>query len=91
MPCLLAILALGTPRLVVILLWLFTRWFSGIFHIALWPVLGFLFLPTTLLWYTAVQHWFHGHWTLVPIAGIVIALLIDLAPAASRRRYTPMR
>ncbi|MGH8126369.1 MAG: hypothetical protein ACREPK_11055 [Rhodanobacteraceae bacterium] len=86
MPCLLAILALGTPRLVVVILWLFTRWFGGIFHIALWPVLGFIFLPTTLLWYTAVQHWFSGRWTVVPIVGIVIALLIDLVPAASRRR-----
>ena len=86
MPCLIAVLALGMPRVVVVILWLFTHWFSGIFHIALWPVLGFLFLPTTLLWYTAVQHWFHGQWSLVPIVGIVVALLIDLSPATSRRR-----
>lgn len=87
MPCLLAILALGTPRLVVVLLWLFSSWFSGIFAIALWPVLGFIFLPTTLLWYTAVQHWFGGQWTLWPIVGVVIALLIDMSPAASRRQH----
>lgn len=86
MPCLFAILALGAPRVVVVILWLFTHWFSGIFHIALWPVLGFIFLPTTLLWYTAVQHWWGGQWSLIPIIGIVIALLIDLSPATSRRR-----
>jgi hypothetical protein len=91
MPCLLAILALGMPRVVVVILWLFTHWFSGIFHIALWPVLGFIFLPTTLLWYTAVQHWWGGQWSLFPIIGIVIALLIDLSPATSRRRRVYVR
>jgi hypothetical protein len=41
-----------------VLLWLFSDWFHGLFASALWPVLGFVLLPTTLLWYTAVQHWF---------------------------------
>lgn len=80
MPCLLAVLALITPRLTVALLWFFTHWFSGMFGTVLWPILGFIFLPTTLLWYSAVQHWFGGHWTLWPISGIVIALLIDVSP-----------
>jgi hypothetical protein len=87
MPCLLVVFALFLPRCVIVLLWLFTHWFSGIFSLALWPVLGFLFLPTTLLWYTAVQHWFHGRWGVVPIAGIVLALLIDLSPTAGRHRH----
>lgn len=86
MPCLLGLLALVAPRLVTVLLWLFTDWFHGLFETALWPVLGFVFLPTTLLWYTAVQHWFAGQWTLWPIVGLVIALLIDLSPTSSRRR-----
>jgi hypothetical protein len=86
MPCLFVIGALVTPRLVVFVLWLFTHWFRGVFSIALWPVLGFIFLPTTLLWYTAVQHWFHGQWTFWPIVGIVIALSIDLSPASGRSR-----
>jgi hypothetical protein len=80
------VLAFATPRLVVALLWLFTQWFHGIFSTALLPVLGFFFLPTTLLWYTAVQHWFDGQWTLVPIAGMVLAIMIDLAPTRARRR-----
>lgn len=86
MPCLLTIIALAAPRLVIALLWLLTGWFRGIFPSILWPILGFVFLPTTLLWYTAVQHWFGGQWTLWPIVGIVIALLIDLSPASRRRR-----
>ena len=86
MPCLVAILALATPRLLVALLWFFTRWFDGAFTSMLWLVLGFIFLPTTLLWYTAVQHWFAGQWTLWPIVGLVVALIIDISPAGGRRR-----
>jgi hypothetical protein len=85
-PCLFAFLALLAPRLVVALLWLFTRWFQGVFSSLLWPLLGLIFLPTTLLWYTAVQHWFGGRWTLWPVVGIVLALLVDLSPARGRRR-----
>jgi hypothetical protein len=86
MPCLLALIALATPRLVIILLWLFSNWFKGLYPTLLLPVLGFIFLPTTLLWYTAVQHWWHGVWSFWPIVGIVIALVIDVSPASHRRR-----
>ena len=86
MPCLFAVLALLTPRIVIALLWLFSNWFHGIFTTALWPLLGFIFLPTTLLWFVAVQHWFGGQWSPFPIAGLVLALLIDVSPASGRRR-----
>jgi len=86
MPCILAILALLAPRLVIVLLWLFTGWFHGIFPASLWPILGFIFLPTTLLWYSAVQHWYGGQMTFAAVAGVVIAVLIDLSPASGRRR-----
>jgi hypothetical protein len=84
MACLLAIFALITPRVVIFLLWLFSNWFTGVFSTPLWPILGFIFLPTTLLWYTAVQHWFGGQWTLWPIVGLVIALMIDISPAGGK-------
>ena len=86
MPCLLLLFALIAPRLVIVVLWLLTSWFRGIFAIALWPVLGFIFLPTTLIWYTAVQHWFHGAWTFWPVVGLVIAVATDVSPARGRRR-----
>lgn len=86
MSCILALLALIAPRLVVAILWIFSGWFSGVFPSVLWPVLGFLFLPTTLLWYTAVQNWFGGVWSFWPIVGIVVALIIDVSPARGRRR-----
>ena len=86
MPCLFAVLALLTPRIVVVLLWLFSHWFHGVFNSLWWPLLGFVFLPTTLLWVVAVQHWFGGHWTLSPAVGLVVALMIDLSPASGRKR-----
>ncbi len=86
MPCIVALLALLTPRLLIVLLWFFTTWFQGMFASLLWPILGLVFLPTTLLWYSVVQHWFGGQWTLWPIVGLVIALVFDAAPAGGRRR-----
>ena len=86
MPCLLVVLALATPRLVIAVLWFFTTWFKGLFDTPLWPILGFVFLPTTLLWFTAVQRWFGGEWTLWPIVGLVVALMIDVSPAGGRRK-----
>ena len=85
MPFLIGLVALFMPRVVVAFLFFFTRWFDGIFDSFLLLILGFIFLPTTLLWYTAVQHWFSGQWTFWPSVGIVIAILIDVSPAGSRR------
>ena len=57
MPCLAVLFALAVPRLLILILWFFTNWFRGMFHNLLWPILGFFFLPTTTLWYSAVQNW----------------------------------
>jgi hypothetical protein len=86
MPLIGILFGLLAPRFVIIGLWLLTTWFEGFFTTPLWPVLGFIFLPTTLLWYSAVLNWFGGDWTLLPIIGIVVAILVDLAPAGGRRR-----
>lgn len=86
MPCLLVLLALAVPRAVIVGLWFLSDWFSGVFGSLLWPVLGFLFLPTTLLWYSVVQHWFGGEWGLWPIVGLVVALAIDTSPGHGRRQ-----
>ena len=85
MPCLLAVLALLAPRIVLLVLWFFTTWFQGMFANLLWPILGFIFLPTTLLWYSAVQNYWGGEWATLQIIGIVIALMIDVSPASGRR------
>src|SRR5437762_3248317 len=85
MPCIMTLLALAAPRLVVAVLWFFTHWFRGVFDNILWPIIGFVFLPTTLLWYSAVHNWFGGHWSFWPVVGLVISLLIDLGPVSGRR------
>jgi hypothetical protein len=85
MPCLLALFALFVPRVVIVLLWLFSTWFDAVFDTALWPLVGFIFAPTTLLWYTVVMHYFAGIWSAIPIIGIVIALMIDISPSSARR------
>ena len=91
MPLLLAILALLAPRVGIVLLWLFTSWFDGLFSALLWPILGFIFLPTTLLWYTVVLHWFGGVWSPWAVVGLIIALIIDVSPAREHRRFVGRR
>jgi hypothetical protein len=54
MACLLAILAVAFPRVAIVLLWLFTNFFAHVYHGILIPILGFLFLPLTLLVYTYI-------------------------------------
>ena len=80
MPCFAVVLALAFPRLVIAGLWFFTSWLVGVFAAPVWPVLGFLFLPTTTLWYAGVHHWYGGQWTMWPLVGLAIALLFDGVP-----------
>jgi hypothetical protein len=86
MPCLLGMLALFVPRLVVAVLWFFSHWFDGLFDTLLWPVLGFLFAPTTLLWYSVVENVYGGAWNTLQIVVLVVALMLDLSPSTSKRR-----
>ncbi|HKJ45094.1 MAG TPA: hypothetical protein VJ991_04615 [Balneolales bacterium] len=79
MGCLLVLIGLFTPRLVLALLWLASDWFSGIFHGALIPILGFIFLPYTLLWYTVVINWFNGVWGFWQVVILILAILTDLS------------
>jgi hypothetical protein len=52
MPCLFAILVLAFPRIAIILLYLLTNFFRGVYDTILIPVLGFIFMPLTLVAYT---------------------------------------
>jgi len=85
MPIIAAVVALVAPRILILVLWFFTPWFVGTFDSIIWPILGFIFAPTTFLWYSAVQHWFGGVWSLWPIVGMVVAVMMDVSPASSRR------
>jgi hypothetical protein len=90
MGCLFVLIALFSPRLAVILMWIFTPWIDRAFSTAVWPILGILFLPITtlmyvILWNTGGRGVTGWEWFLV-----VLALFADVAShaasAASRRR-----
>jgi len=78
MPCALALIALLFPRILIAVLWIFTNWFNGVFSSLLWPVLGFVFLPVTMLWYSVVINNFGGAWNITNIIVMVLAIVIDM-------------
>lgn len=78
MPVIVAIIGLFAPRLVIAGLWLLTDWFGGVFETRLWPILGFLLMPLTMLWFSAVQNWFNGEWGWLQIVILVLAIIGDL-------------
>ena len=77
MPCLFAFLAISFPRVAIILLWLFTNFFTHIFHGIIIPILGFLFLPLTLLVYAYLLN---AHMAIggVQLVFLFIAVILDL-------------
>jgi len=54
-PCLIALIAVLSPRLAVILLWLFTNYVDKAFAGWFLPLLGVIFLPWTTLFYILVD------------------------------------
>lgn len=78
MPCILALVALAFPRVLIVILWLLTDWFDGVFNSVLWPVLGFFFMPVTMLWYSVVVNHYGGQWSTLNIILMVLAVVIDI-------------
>ena len=77
MPCILLLLVLAFPRVVLILMALFSNYLGRAYHGLLIPLLGFFFLPLT----TIVYAWevnSHMPMTGVNVLLIVIAVIIDL-------------
>lgn len=78
MGCILPILSLIAPRLAVVLMALFTNYFSQAFSAPfLMGLLGFMFLPYTLLTYTLLVVFF-GPLGLFGMVAVIIALCADL-------------
>ena len=77
------------PRLVITGLYFFTGWFRDGFDGILLPIIGFLFMPFTLLWYGLVQYYYGGDWSTIATIGIVISVLLDfglIGRGAKRKR-----
>lgn len=78
MPCLLAALALIFPRLVLVLVWLFSDYLGRAYDTLLWPLLGFFFLPLTTLAYAFAMNANDGSVSGFYLVIVVLAVLIDL-------------
>lgn len=77
MCCVLALLAFLGPRVVLVLLWLFTTYLSRAFDGFLLPVIGFLFLPWTTIAFAIAQNELDGTSGLGLVA-IAIGVLLDI-------------
>ena len=80
--CLLALVAVATPRLVVALVWIFGDYLERAFDGSLFIVLGFLFFPLTALTYAWAINTSGslGGWYTV---AIVVAVLMDLGSGSA--------
>jgi hypothetical protein len=70
MPCLLFLVVLLFPRVVLILMYLFSHYLQRAYHEMLVPLLGFLFLPLTTITYAWLVN---SH---LPLNGIYVIVLI---------------
>jgi hypothetical protein len=91
MGCILAILALLTPRVVIVLVVLFSDFIGRAYETWIWPLLGFFFLPLTTLAYAAAMNWNEGSVSGGYFFMVLVAALVDLGAvgggrAAQRRR-----
>jgi hypothetical protein len=79
MPLLIIFAGLLLPRLVIFILNFFSDWFDGVFDSWVILLLGFIFLPYTALWYSAVINWYDGVWGFWQVAIMVLAIIADLS------------
>jgi hypothetical protein len=87
---LLVLVVLLFPRVVLILMWLFSTMLDRAYHGLVIPLLGFIFLPIT----TVVYAWLVAHG--LPIEGfnlilIIIAVLLDVGSHGGGYRYSRRR
>jgi uncharacterized membrane protein len=78
MPCLLGCIALAFPRLVIILVVIFSDYIGQAYQTILWPLLGFIFMPLTTLAYAWAWHFGSGSVQGLGLVIVIIAALIDL-------------
>lgn len=77
MPCLLAVFTIAFPRIAMILLYLFTSFFTRAYHSILILLLGFIFLPLTTILYAWIVNAGHDVSGLYMI-GMIVAVLFDI-------------
>jgi hypothetical protein len=66
------------PRLLVFFLKILTDWWQPVFNGWLWIILGIIFAPITLLWYSVIINWFYGQWGTWQIVVLAFTVIVDL-------------
>jgi hypothetical protein len=86
MPCLLALIVLAFPRVVLVLMWLFSHSLDRAYHGLVIPLLGFIFLPIT----TIVYAWMVNSGLQIEgfnLLILIIAVLLDVGSHGGGARY----
>ena len=88
MCCVLVLLAFVGPRVVLVLLWLFTNYLARAYDTFLLPLLGFLFLPWTTIAFAIAQNELGGL-NLLGIIVVAVGFLADIGVlgGGARRRF----
>ena len=91
MPCLVALLAIISPRLAIIALWLFSSLLDRAYDGLLVPLLGFFLLPWTTLAYAVMWDAGTNGVNGIEWAFVILAFVIDLGSYGSGRRARSRR
>ena len=88
MGCFVALIALISPRLALVLLWIFGDLLSRAYDSWAIPLIGFFILPWTTLTYAAFWDWGSGrHVTGIEWFFVAFAFVVDVGSYAQGRRF----
>jgi len=86
MGCIIALLSLLMPRMVILVLAIFTEYMSIAYETTIWPLLGWFFMPFTTLAYCAAMvnndHQVTGGWLIL----MIVAVIMDLGSNGNASR-----
>ena len=77
MYCLVGCIALATPRVAIVLVVVFSDYIGRAYDNLIWPLLGFMFMPTTTLAYAWAING-RGSVDGIHLVVVIVAVLIDL-------------
>jgi len=88
--CLGILLSLISPRLFIAVLFVFTNYLNRAYGSFVWPLLGFFFMPWTVLAYAWARN-AHGSVSGIYLVAVVAAVLVDVSSHGGGARYRRRR